>query len=155
MQEQWVIDGYNLIHGLATKSSKPSPRELASTLASFASFTKVHVLMVLDGTGDEAELLPQKTPYFNIVYSKEITADAFIERFIFENREKFHLVVVTRDSAILQIARGSGARTMNVEEFKKEMSEHSKDVEDKLFKNKIESHGFNRPFLDKLKKFKL
>ena len=53
MLEEWLIDGYNLIHDTAPKRgpAQLSREALFGLLAGFASSVERKVLMVLDGKG--------------------------------------------------------------------------------------------------------
>ena len=119
--------------------------------AEFASFKNVSVLLVLDGAGDPAELGAYRTSCFEVVYSQKVPADAYIEKHLYENRDKQRLVVVTDDRAITNIARGCGASVLGTSTFAELLKECKKEGSDLLQKEKSREHGFHRPFEDKLK----
>lgn len=154
MAEEWLVDGYNLLHThLSSKpSGKRSSREdLLAQLADFASFQGRVMLVVLDGQGDEAELDIHRTRLFGVVYSQKVSADACIERLLYARRGQAVFTVVTNDRAISNIARGAGALVMGAQAFLALMKDSKKDRSDNLHKRSVRSHGFNRPFEDKLK----
>ena len=154
MAEQWLIDGYNLLYALQSQSPKkssPSRERLLAMVAEFASFKNTAVLLVLDGVGDPGELGACRTSCFEAVYSQKIPADAYIEKHLYENREKQRLVVVTDDRAITNIARGCGASVLGTSAFAELLKECKKEGSDFLQKGKSREHGFHRPFEDKLK----
>jgi predicted RNA-binding protein with PIN domain len=153
MPEQWLIDGYNLLHSLRTAHPHRSlTREGLFTLVSgFASFKNVDVLLVLDGTGPEAELDAHATARFRAVFSQKGPADAYIERVLFEERSKKRLVVVTDDRAIANIGRGGGAQVVSTQGFNEMLKGCARDRSDILDGKKAKGHGFHRPFDDKLK----
>lgn len=154
MAEQWLIDGYNLLHALQSLPSKKAslPREkLFALVAEFASFKKIRTLLILDGTGDEGQLHAYHTSYFEVVFSQKMSADAYIEKYMYEQRAKQRLVVVTNDRAILNMARGSGAGVLSTSQFFELFQECKKEGSEFLQKEKSREHGFHRPFEDKLK----
>lgn len=156
MQEYWVVDGYNLLHGLKGRMDKKirlSREILFAQLASFTSMEPRKMLVVLDGKGSEEEFKGFNTGSFEICYSQKISADTFIEKFLYDNKAQYSLVVVTNDTAILNIARGVGARTVRAEDFRLLLKDTKKESGDILFNREIDGHRFNRPFDSKLKNF--
>ena len=154
MAEQWLIDGYNLLHAIrsvAPKRSLPSREQLFAWISEFASFKKTNTLIVLDGVGDDQELRSYRTPNFEAVYSREIPADTYIERYLFQNREKMRMVIVTDDRAIANSGRGGGSQVLSTTAFVELLKECKKEGSEFLQKEKSREHGFNRPFKDKLK----
>ena len=154
MAEQWLIDGCNLLHALQSQTSKRSSlsrEKLFALIAEFASFKKTHTLLVLDGVGDEGELRAYRTAYFEAVFSQKDSADACIEKYLFQHRQTQDLVVVTDDRAISNMGRGGGARVLSTSMFAELLKECRKEASDVLHKEKSREHGFNRPFEDKLK----
>ena len=153
MNEVWLIDGYNLLHGLARFESKKaiSREALFFALAGFSSDHEREVLMVLDGKGNEAEFSAFMTTHFKIRYSQKVSADALIEKALHDHPAKASVCVVTEDRAIRQMARGFGARVMESREFYELLKRENKDKNGLLFKETVKGHGFNRPFDKKLK----
>jgi len=154
MVEQWLIDGYNLLHALQSQSPQRSPlsrEKLFSLSAEFASSKKVHTLLVLDGAGDEAEFGPYRTDHLDVVFSQKVPADTYIEKYVYEHRDQRQMVVVTDDRAISNIARGSGARVLSTKLFSQILEECRKERTDLSQKETSRGHGFHRPFDDKLK----
>ena len=153
MAEEWLVDGYNLLHASPSDKAGKSLKTRENLLAQLADFTAIQgkpMKVVLDGRGDPAELDIHRTALFHVVYSQKVTADACIERLLYEFKGQIHFTVVTNDRAITQIARGCGAAVMGCGEFLEKMKESKKDRSDTLHKDKLRSHGFNRPFEGKL-----
>ena len=150
MLEEWLIDGYNLLHSLASPGNKKRAT-LFERLASFASAEERSVLMVLDGQGDADEFKAYQTKYFSVIYSKASTADSVIERMLYEKKGSASFMVVTKDRAVSQMARGLGARVMEPESFITLLGVSKKENDQILFGEKVRSHGFSRPFEEKLK----
>ena len=156
MNEEWLIDGYNLLHFISAEKNPahrfPSTKTtLCAALAGFASARKQKVWMVLDGVGNPEELKVYQTACFEAVYSQNVSADNHIEKYIYQNKASMAFVVVTDDRAISGIARGGGARVLKNSQFLEMLKEAGKEDEAAMFKEKTRSHGFNRPFDDQLK----
>ena len=156
MAEQWLIDGYNLLHATQSPSTKKkefSREKLFALVAEFASFKKLRTLLVLDGIGEDQQFHAYRTDCFEIVFSQKVSADTYIEKVLYERKGKDRLVVVTNDRAISNIARGSGASVLSTSQFFEVMTECKKEGSDFLQKEKSREHGFHRPFEDKLKDY--
>ena len=154
MLEEWLIDGYNLLHSAAPPGNKKggvSREALFGLLAGFASAEERKVLMVLDGQGNEREFGAYQTKNFSVVYSQTLTADSVIEKMLCEKKGAVSFRVVTKDRAVCQMARGFGARVMAPEEFMTLLGARRKENDEILFGEKVRSHGFSRPFEEKLK----
>ena len=154
MAEQWLIDGYNLLHAHPSHSSSKvvlSREKLFALVAEFASFKKLPTLLVLDGVGDEGQLQAYRTDCFEAVFSQKVSADTYIEKFLYEQRGRARLTVVTNDRAIANIARGGGASVLSAAQFYDLMNECRKESDEFLLKEKTRGHRFHRPFEDKLK----
>ena len=157
MPEEWLIDGYNLLHAITAvckqKQVKMDREILLAQLSSFAANKNVRLTVVLDGQGNQSELGSLNTSLFEVAYSQKVSADTYIERVLFERRALVKLVVVTNDRAISNIARGGGASVFGCDDFMMQLKD-SKDETSKIQqKNDIRSRGFNRPFDEKLSKF--
>lgn len=166
MAEEWLIDGYNLLYERArsprsgtnpSRSAADSRRKSASErsdllarLASFAAAGDRAVTVVLDGKGNAAELETYRTARFEVVYSQKVSADSCIERRLFERPNRIGVTVVTADRAITDVARGMGGRVMKPLEFLRLLKDEDKAGEERLFRDRVRGHGFNRPFGDKL-----
>ncbi|MBI2095631.1 MAG: NYN domain-containing protein [Candidatus Omnitrophica bacterium] len=146
MPEEWLIDGFNLLYRLKNRQLSA----LFGLVADFAAARRCLALVVLDGKGNDEECAAFQTPSFQIRYSKEVSADAVIERRLCEKKGLAAFVVVTGDRAITQMARGSGARVIGADEFISLLNQTRKENSELLFKRSIESHGFHRPFEGKI-----
>lgn len=152
MAEEWLIDGYNLLYETdrARKKSASDRARMLSRLAEFAAAGERVVTVVLDGHGDAAELNSYKSARFEAIYSQKVTADACIERTLFERPNRSKVTVVTADRAITDVARGMGGRVMKPVEFLRLLKDEDKAGQDRIFQDRVRGHGFNRPFGDKL-----
>ena len=156
MNEEWLIDGYNLLHDILSSKDSPysfpsSKTGLCSVLAGFAASKKQKLWMVFDGNGSPEELKVYQTQYFEAVYSQNVSADNYIERYLYQNKSAVAFVVVTNDRAIIQISRGSGARVLKNSQFLEMLKEAGQESQTALLKETVRAHGFNRPFDQKLK----
>jgi predicted RNA-binding protein with PIN domain len=159
MPESWIIDGYNLLHSVSLNPNKGKPmtrERMLGMLAGFASLNAREVLVVLDGVGKDDELASYHTKNFKVQYSQSVSADTVIERILYEKKTLSGIksgvaFVVTDDRAIVSMARGFGAIVFSTQDFSEMLKESQKDEEDTLFSRKVSSHGFHRPFHDKLK----
>lgn len=152
MPEEWLIDGYNLLRDQESSPSKAALTSWAHRLAGFAASKKERsVRLVLDGQAPAGEWDAFKTPVFQIIHSGKITADSVIEKYLCENKGRARLMVVTKDTAVARMARGSGSGVMAPAEFKRLVTESEKQVRESLFREDVKNHGFNRPFGNKLK----
>jgi predicted RNA-binding protein with PIN domain len=90
MPEEWLIDGYNLLHDLAVPKEQKSQKtreQMFALLAEFASNVSARcVLVVLDGTGNDDDFTAYQTRTLRIVYSQKVSADSYIEKYLFEKR---------------------------------------------------------------------
>jgi len=157
VSDEWLIDGYNLLHSLkvgAEKEFLSSRSAFLERLASFASSTGSHVLVVLDGKAQDAELESYRTQFFQVIFSQDVSADCCIEKYLYEKRGQSSIMVVTKDRAISNMARGSGARVMANEQFIRLLQSIVKETKNILFEREVDSRKFHRPFEDKLKDFK-
>ena len=117
MSEEWLIDGYNLLHDLTSRNKKNTMlrQDLFEILANFSGRGDRRLTLVLDGKGNDDEFRPYLHKTFHIVYSQSVSADSYIEKIVYEKKGKALLVVVTKDRAITNMARGGGARVMSPE----------------------------------------
>ena len=154
MLEEWLVDGFNLLHHLTSRlnqKNKLSKESLFNLLANFsASSDGRHVIVVLDGIGSDQELEPFYTASFQAFYSQKVSADTCIERYLYEKKTAMRLMVVTKDRAIATMARGYGAGVVSPDAFMEMLRENKSENSDILFKQKVKSRGFHRPFEDKI-----
>jgi predicted RNA-binding protein with PIN domain len=155
-EEVWLIDGYNLIHALDGKTSaldRPvSTGALLNRLNNFASGQSIKIVFILDGVGNTAEFDAFKTDRMEIRYSQDISADTFIERLLQAKKPGLSCAVITNDRALCSMTRGLGSRVFNSRELLAMLADASADQENKIFRQSVKSHGFNRPFNDLLSK---
>lgn len=150
MHEEWFIDGFNVLHALGTSARKLTLNDLLAKISSFASLER-KLLIVLDGSGNPDEFRSYRTGHLDVVFAGKLSADSVIEKSLYTARGRAHLVAVTQDRAISQIALGVGARVLTPKDFWKRLEEDQKEKKNLLYRHEVKAHGFNRPFDKKLK----
>lgn len=121
-----LVDGYNVIHAwqelkeLADESMDVARMKLLDTLSSYQGIRKCHIIVVFDAYCVPGRL-EEKIRYHNIhvVFTKEAqTADEFIEKFAYDHRKKYDIVVATSDALQQVIIRGAGSALLSARELK-------------------------------------
>lgn len=124
MTTTYFIDGYNVLHKL--REAGPPPAEdleqarddLVDLVATFCSATGDVATIFFDGTGRAPESVAHRAAQPAIVYSaKKISADALIEKAVYEAKHRERIVVVTADRGIRDLCTGMGALAMTPENF--------------------------------------
>lgn len=122
----YYIDGYNVIH--QSSSIRPlldvnfevARDTFIDKIARFCAATGEPAKIIFDGRGRRAEPVPvpYKAPGLEIVYSPgHLTADALIERSVYQSTDRRHIVVVTGDSGIRELCQHLGALVMSPGNF--------------------------------------
>ena len=152
MSEEWLIDGYNLLHYLSRSKSFAhlSKDVLLHLLASFAQTNQTRVLVVFDGKGNDEELETYRTNFLSVMYSQSDSADTVIERRLCQRKDPA-MIVVTKDRAILRMARGVGSRGFEPAHFMEALADTAKQSRQVLNQHEGNARGFHRPFEKKLK----
>jgi predicted RNA-binding protein with PIN domain len=120
-----IIDGYNVIYSweslkeLADFSLEKARETLMDILSDYVAFTKAEVILVFDaylvkdGIGSDFT-----RDGYRVVYTKQDeTADAFIERMMFELGPDYSIKVVTGDKLVQFSAVSSAILRMTAKEF--------------------------------------
>jgi predicted RNA-binding protein with PIN domain len=146
-----VIDGYNLLFAweefreLRQINIDGAREALIEVLQNYQGFTGTGMTLVFDGyrlKGNAGEDL--KYGDLNVVYTGEgVTADRYIEEFIYENGKKYDLTVVTSDRMVQMSAMGDGADRLSARDLYLDVIGTSQEIRDLLRSRKL---GFNRPF---------
>ena len=144
-----IIDGYNLIYSwdslkaVAEKSFEDARRELIELLENYSAFTKMHVTLVFDaylvkgGRGSDFE-----RGDYRVVYTKQDqTADAYIEKMMFELGPNYNIRVVTGDRLLQYSAIHSGIMRMTAKEFEAEVISVGNDIRE--FAEKLSQQRMN------------
>ncbi|HRK35337.1 MAG TPA: NYN domain-containing protein [Candidatus Hydrogenedentes bacterium] len=126
MPALYLIDGYNLIHHcpqlqrLAHSDFEAARDDLIERVSRFSGTTNEPAKIVFDGRGRAEQ--PHKpfrgAPGLEVVYSPgHLTADAVIERHVYNAPHRRDIVVVTGDRGIRDLCRGLGSLVMSPEHF--------------------------------------
>ncbi len=123
-----IIDGYNLIYAwdelkeLADFSLEKARETLMDILANYVAYTKCEVILVFDAYLVKQNGADFEKDGFRVVFTKEDqTADAFIERLMFELGPNYDIKVVTGDRLLQFSAVRSGILRMTANEFVDEL----------------------------------
>lgn len=156
MPEEWLIDGYNLLHSLPPRGPRAvrNKESLFSRIAAYSSATARQITVVLDGVGKSAD----STGLFQILYSQKESADTVIEKYVLRRKagpsasleRSPQLYVVTDDTALTNFVRGTGAYVIGTREFFRLVTTAERENNDLLFWQSAKSHGFHRPFEGKI-----
>ncbi len=126
MSEHYYVDGYNLLHAvpdwsaLADDDLEAARDALVETVSRWSARTGHHVCVFFDGQGrshDRVAGHPAR-PRVDVVFtSSRLSADALIERGVYEAPKRDTVIVVTSDRGISDFCLGLGALTMRSANF--------------------------------------
>ncbi|MDK1020478.1 MAG: NYN domain-containing protein [Candidatus Hydrogenedentes bacterium] len=134
MSETYYIDGYNLLHHvshwkeLAEHNLEEARKALVDDVSKWCSATDHTAKVIFDGSGlrTETSALPSPAWGVEVLYaSRHTSADAIIERGVYDAADRESIVVVSADRGILDLCRGMGAMSMRPEYFLRAMAEAS------------------------------
>lgn len=126
MARIFLVDGYNVLFHLAPglpgfpPHSQAARDDLTERLARFCAVTGAEVFLVFDGQGASAQGLTPASfaPGLRLLYTAGgQTADALIERMVFQTKDRAGLVVVTADRSIRNLCGSLGALVMGPAHF--------------------------------------
>ncbi len=131
-----IIDGYNLIHAdehLKSTSSfslEKAREELMDMLSNYVSYTKNELLLVFDAylvkDGAGSELMRDG---YKVVFTKaDQTADAYIEKQMYELGPDYSIRLVTDDRLLQFSAVHSGISRMTSKEFLEELTRIGNEI---------------------------
>ncbi|WP_206458229.1 translation factor GTPase family protein [Anaerovorax sp. IOR16] len=128
-EEYLLVDGYNIIYAwpdlkeLAEENMDGARMSLLHSLSNYQGIRKCQIIVVFDAyrvEGHREEVID----YYNIhiVYTREAqTADAYIEKFVHDNKGKYRIEVATSDGLQQMIVRGTGGALLSARELKIEV----------------------------------
>lgn len=127
MPDAYYIDGYNVIHmsrvlrPLAEADFEAAREALIDKVAVFCRATGHAATIVFDGRGlhyaEEIEHY-RGVEGLRVLYSHgQLSADAVIERMVYESSNRREVVVVSGDRGIRALCRGMGAIVIDADNF--------------------------------------
>ena len=131
-----IIDGYNLIHAdeylnsTALFSLEKAREELMDMLSNYVSYTKTELLLVFDAYlvkgGEGAEFMRDG---YKVIFTKaDQTADAYIEKIMYELGPDYNIRMVTDDRLLQFSAVHSGISRMTSKEFLEELTRIGNEI---------------------------
>lgn len=151
MKDILIVDGYNVIFAwpelktLGNESLEHARMRLKDYLQNYGCHHGFFVILVFDGKyvsdGASEEYI---TPDFLQVFTADgVTADAYIERAVFERKNRFtNIYVVTSDGAEQHQILGSGGLRIPVRELRRNI-ERAK-TEERTYYKREHSEGLKR-----------
>lgn len=128
-KEYLLVDGYNIIYTwpelkiLAEDNMDSARMKLLDTLSKYQGIRQNRIIVVFDAyriQGHREETISYD--HLNVVYTKEAqTADQYIEKFAYDNKEKYNITVATSDGLQQIIIRGAGSALMSARELKEDI----------------------------------
>jgi len=122
----YFVDGYNVIHHsarlrpLAIENFERARDTLVEQAGRFCVATSHTVKIIFDGRGRRAELAPplKGIKGLEVLYSPgHQSADALIERTVYQTSNRRNVIVVSGDLGIRDLCRGLGALVMDPDTF--------------------------------------
>ena len=131
-----IVDGYNVIYAwddlreIADFSLEKAREELMDLLSSYVAYTKTELTLVFDaylvkdGTGSEFT-----HDGYRVVYTKaNQTADAYIEKMMYELGPDYSIRMVTGDRLLQFSAVQSGISRITAKEFLEELTRIGNEI---------------------------
>ncbi len=133
-----IIDGYNLIYSwdelkkTAEFSLEKAREELMDVLSNYVAFTKTELTLVFDAyLVKEGEGSDFTHDGYRVIYTKQDqTADAFIEKLMFELGPNYDIRMVSGDKLLQFSAVHSGILRMTAKEFYDEVTKVGNEIND-------------------------
>ncbi|MGN0270873.1 MAG: NYN domain-containing protein, partial [Candidatus Weimeria sp.] len=126
-----IVDGYNVIHAskelmdLFHSNMDAARTRLVDEVENYQGFDGADTIVVFDAYNRKGNSgRESKVGKITVVYTRQDqTADAYIEKFTQEHKDKDSVRVVTSDGAEQAIAIGNGAVRITAREFLQELKE--------------------------------
>ena len=137
MATLYYIDGYNVIHfssvlkPIAARDFEAAREALIDKVATFCAATGHKAKIVFDGRGHRVPPARPRpgVPGLKVMYSHGgKSADAIIERTIYESGDRRNTIVVTGDRGIRSFCQGLGALVMEPDNFISSVRSHADDA---------------------------
>ena len=153
----YYLDGYNVLHrsetlkALTQRSLDAARDALINMLAEYCALTDDEIVLVFDGAGDPSKSADRvdELGRLRIVYCKNtISADTYIERAVFDSKNRLSVVVVTADRTVAQSARGMGALVLKPQSFVDQIE--SAQSESRIRRSGVKRRRFGTTLSDRL-----
>lgn len=150
MPNIFYIDGYNVIHhcrrlkALARHDFESARETLIDQVARYCVDAGKSAKIIFDGRGRHPDLISPflSGPRLEVIYSPaHQTADALIEREVYEASNRSLIIVVTGDRGIRDLCGGLGALTMHPDHFLSTIEESLQQARSSL---ELERHKTGR-----------
>lgn len=135
-EEYLLVDGYNIIFAweelkeLAKVNIDSARGRLMDILCNYQAIKKCSLLLVFDAYRvQRQEIKIEEYHNIHVVFTKEAeTADQYIEKFAYNNKNKYRITVVTSDGLEQIIIRGQGCLLFSAREFEEEVKQAGKQI---------------------------
>jgi small GTP-binding protein len=159
-EEYLLVDGYNIIYAwpelkvLADENMDAARMKLIDLLSNYQGVKKCHIIVVFDAyrvQGHREEVIDYHN--IHIVFTKEAqTADEYIEKFAYDHKKKYKVVVATSDGLQQIIVRGAGGSLLSARDLKVEIDKTSEMIKDKYKELVTESNHIMDTLSPEIKK---
>lgn len=159
MSDLYYVDGYNVLHkskslrSLVRQDLESAREALLERVGQFCISTGARVIIVFDGRGRfRTEIAPHhlRVPRLEVQFAPEhLTADAVIERIIYQRANRMDAIVVSNDRGLRDLCRGMGALTMEADSFLATVRQTRAEMSDHLAPKRETARGFLEDQLDK------
>lgn len=134
--EYLVIDGYNVINAwgdifnLNEENLEDCRDKLLSMLSNYQGYSNINVIVVFDAhMKREKQVKIDKYDNITVVFTKKnMTADHYIERFVYKQPKDTIVRVVTSDYLEQTIVLSGGGIRVTPKELKKEIMRQNKNI---------------------------
>lgn len=133
MKTYLIVDGYNLIHALFDNAKAPdfsleeAREDLVAALENYGALMAYETVVVFDAYNDDSPLANlEERAKITVVYTgKGVTADAYIEKMVYELPKSYGIKVVTSDYTLQRMILGVGGERIPSRELVAEMGKAS------------------------------
>lgn len=150
-EDYLLVDGYNIIHAwpelneLINVNMEGARNKLLDSLSNYQGIRKCQIIVVFDAYRVQG-YREEVSNYHNIrvVFTKEAqTADHYIEKFAYDNKKKYNIVVATSDGLQQIIVRGAGCSLLSARELKLEVEKANEQIKQEY----EQTQGIDRNYL--------
>jgi predicted RNA-binding protein with PIN domain len=131
-----IIDGYNVMHHwkalkkTAKKDYEFARDELIRIIKNYADYSDTKIIFVFDG-GRHPRPEGKLDPCI-IFTDNKVSADHYIERFVFELEDRGNATVATNDRVLQNMIQGMGALSMSTENLESMVQSTLENMRDNI-----------------------